>query len=111
MRAHWRSGRYKQGDKYMIYSEAQFVKFESQLAEWKAQVAQLEAKAADAATEAKPAYLREVEELKEKFAKSKKQYDDVRKEQKNAEPDDLNGLKSTWHDLGVAVGNAMGRFG
>ncbi|SFF23113.1 hypothetical protein ROE7235_03578 [Roseibaca ekhonensis] len=95
----------------MINSEAQFEKFESQLAEWKAQVAQLEAKAAGAAAEAKPAYLREVEELKEKFAKSQKQYDDVRKAQENGATDDLSGLQSTWHDLGVAVGKAMGRFG
>jgi predicted nucleic acid-binding Zn-ribbon protein len=95
----------------MIHSESQFEKFESQLAEWKAQVAQLEAKAADAAAEAKPAYLREVEELKEKFAKSEKQYDDVRKAQKNPSSDVMDGLKSAWHDLGVSVGKAMGRFG
>jgi multidrug resistance efflux pump len=111
MGAHWRSGRYQQGDKYMVYSEAQFEKFESQLAEWKAQVAQLEAKAAGAPAEAKPAYLREVEELKEKFAKSEKQYQDVRSAQKDASSDVMDGLKSSWHNLGVAVGKAMGRFG
>jgi hypothetical protein len=111
MGAHWRSGRYQQGDKYMVYSEVQFEKFESQLAEWKAQVSQLEAKAAGAAAEAKPAYLREVEELKEKFAKSEKQYIDARKTQESASLDDMDGLKSTWHDLGAAVGKAMGRFG
>lgn len=111
MGALWRAARSQKGDKYMIYSEAQFEKFESQLAEWKAQVAQLEAKAADAAAEAKPAYLREVEELKEKFAKTEKQYDDARKAQKGASSDAMDGLKSAWHDLGVAVGKAMGRFG
>ncbi len=95
----------------MIYSDVQFEKFESQLAEWKAQVAQLEAKAAGAAAEAKPAYLREVEELKEKFAKTQKQYDDARKAQESASSDAIDGLKLTWHDLGVAVGKAMGRFG
>jgi multidrug resistance efflux pump len=95
----------------MINSEAQFEKFESQLAEWKAQVAQLEAKAAGAAAEAKPAYLREVEELKEKFAKSQKQYDDVRNAHESATSDAMDGLNSAWHDLGVAVGKAMGRFG
>ena len=52
----------------MTTSDIQFEKFDRQLAEWKAQVAKLEAKAAGAAAEAKPAYLREVEELKEKFA-------------------------------------------
>jgi regulator of replication initiation timing len=111
MGALWRSARYQQGDKYMIYSEAQFEKFENQLAEWKAQVGQIEAKAADAAAEAQPAYLREVEELKEKFAKSEKQYGDARKTQESASPDAMDELKSTWHDLGVAVGKAMGRFG
>jgi hypothetical protein len=55
----------------MINSEIQFEKFESQLAKWKAQIAQLEAKAADAAAEAKPAYLREVEELKEKMQRTR----------------------------------------
>ena len=111
MGALWRPGRYQQGDEHMTTSDAQFEKFESQLAEWKAQVAKLEAKAADAAAEAKPAYLREVEELKEKFAKTEKQYDDARKTQKDASSDVMDGLKSTWHDLGVAVGKAMGRFG
>lgn len=95
----------------MINLEPQFEKFESQLAEWKVQVAQLEAKAAGAAAEAKPAYLREVEELKEKFAKTEKQYQDVRKAQKDAASDVIDGLSSTWHELGVAVGKAMGRFG
>jgi hypothetical protein len=55
--------------------------------------------------------LREVEELKEKFAKSQKQYDDTRKAQEGASSDAMDGLKSTWHDLGVAVGKAMGRLG
>ena len=95
----------------MTTSDIQFEKFDRQLAEWKAQVAKLEAKAAGAAAEAKPAYLREVEELKEKFAKSQKQYDDVRKAQKGASSDVMDGLKSAWHDLGVAVGNAKDRFG
>ncbi|MEH6830014.1 MAG: hypothetical protein V7661_04160 [Sulfitobacter sp.] len=91
--------------------DVQFEKFESQLAERKTQVAKLEAKAAGAAAEAKPAYLREVEELKEKFAKTEKQYDDARNAQKGASSDVMDGLKSGWHDLGVAVGKAMGRFG
>ena len=95
----------------MTTSDVQFEKFESQLAEWKAQVAKLEAKAADAVAEAKPAYLREVEELKEKFAKTEKQYDDARKAQKSAASDVMDGLNSAWHDLGVAVGKAMGRCG
>jgi chromosome segregation ATPase len=107
----WRSGRYHQGDKHMTTSDVQFEKFESQLAELKAQVAKLEAKAADAGAEAMPAYLREIDELKEKFAKTEKQYDDVRKAQESASADVMDGLKSTWHDLGVAVGKAMGRFG
>ncbi|MFT7106647.1 MAG: putative nucleic acid-binding Zn-ribbon protein [Yoonia sp.] len=95
----------------MTTSEVQFEKFESQLAEWKAQVAKLEAKSAGAGAEAMPAYLREIDELKEKFAKTEKQYDDVRKAQESASSDVMDGLKSTWHDLGVAVGKAMGRFG
>ncbi|WP_138936656.1 hypothetical protein [Roseovarius arcticus] len=95
----------------MTTSDVQFEKYESQLAEWRAQVAKLEAKAAGAAVEAKPAYLRDVEELKEKFAKSEKQYDEARKAQKDTSPDVMDGLKSTWQDLGVAVGKAMGRFG
>lgn len=90
--------------------DVQFEKFESQLAEWKAQVAKLEAKASGAGAEAMPAYLRDIEELKEKFAKTEKQYDDARKTQKDASSDVMNGLKSAWHDLGVAVGKAMGRF-
>jgi hypothetical protein len=49
--------------------------------------------------------------LKEKFAKSEKQYGDARKTQESASPDAMDELKSTWHDLGVAVGKAMGRFG
>jgi predicted nucleic acid-binding Zn-ribbon protein len=111
MGALWRSGRYHEGDKHMTTTEVQFEKFESQLAEWKAQVVKLEAKAAGAAAEAQPAYLREVEELKEKFAKTEKQYDDVRKAQKDASSDVIDGLKFAWHELGVAVGKAMGRFG
>ena len=95
----------------MVYSDAQFEKFESQLAEWRAQAAQLEAKAAGADAEAKPAYLRKVEKLKEKFTKSQKQYGDTRKAQEGASSDAMDGLKSTWHDLGVAVGKAMGRLG
>lgn len=91
--------------------DVQFEKFESQLVEWKAQVAQLEAKAAGAGAEAMPAYLRDIEELKEKFAKTEKQYNDARKTQKDASSDVMDGLKSAWHDLGVAVGKAMGRFG
>jgi hypothetical protein len=55
--------------------------------------------------------LREVEALKEKFAKSEKQYEEARKAQKDASADVMDGLKSAWHDLGVAVGRAKGRFG
>lgn len=91
--------------------DTQFEKFENQLTEWKAQVAKLEAKAAGAAAEAKPAYLRDVEELKEKFAKSEKQYDDARKALKDTSSDVMDGLKSTWEDLSFAVGKAMGRLG
>lgn len=95
----------------MNTSETKFEKFESQLAEWKIQVAKLEAKVAEAGTEAKPAFLREVDELKEKFSKTEKQYIEASKAQKGASPDDMDGLSSAWHDLGHAIGKAVGRFG
>jgi hypothetical protein len=95
----------------MTTSDVQFEKFEIQLAKWKAQFAKFEARAARAGAEAKPAYLRRVEELKVKFAKTERQYDDARKAQKGASSDVMDGFRSAWHDLGVAVGKAMGRFG
>lgn len=95
----------------MNTSETQFEKFESQLAEWKVQVEKLEAKVADAGAEAKPAYLREVDELKAKFSKTEKQYNEASKAQKGASPDDMDGLSSAWCDFGHAVGKAVGRFG
>ncbi|MFT7448596.1 MAG: cytochrome c556 [Glaciecola sp.] len=95
----------------MNTSETKFEKFESQLAEWKVQVAKLEAKVAEAGAEAKPAFLREVDELKEKFSKTEKHYIEASKAQKGTSPDDMDGLSSAWHDLGHAVGKAVGRFG
>jgi phage host-nuclease inhibitor protein Gam len=94
----------------MTTSDVQFAKLESQLADWKLQVVKLETAAEDVAAEAKPAYLREIQELKLKFAASQKQYDDVRKAHESASSDVVTGLKATWHDLGVAVGKAMSRF-
>jgi phage host-nuclease inhibitor protein Gam len=94
----------------MTTSDVQFAKLESQLADWKLQVVKLETAAEDVAAEAKPAYLREIQELKLKFAASQKQYDDVRKAHESMTTEVMTGLKTTWHDLGVAVGKAMGRF-
>ncbi|QCO55500.1 hypothetical protein EOK75_06875 [Pseudorhodobacter turbinis] len=94
----------------MNTSDVQFEKFDSQFAEWKTQVANLEAKAAGASEEAKPAYLRDVEDLKEKFAKTQKQYDDVCKMQEGASSEAMDSVNSALHDLGVAVGKAMARF-
>jgi cytochrome c556 len=95
----------------MNASETKFEKFESQLVEWKVQVAKLEAKVADAGTEAKPAFLREVDELKEKFSKTEKQYIEASKVKTDASPDDMDGLSSAWHDFGRAIGKVVGRFG
>ena len=79
----------------MNASETKFEKFESQLAEWKVQVAKLEAKVADAGTEAKPAFLREVDELKEKFSKTEKQYIEASKVKTDASPDDIGSIHSS----------------
>ena len=94
----------------MTTSDVQFAKLESQLADWKLQVVKLETAAEDVAAEAKPAYLREIEALKTQFAASQKQYDDAHNAQKSASSDTMDGLNAAWHDLGVAVGKAMGRF-
>ncbi|AGI70225.1 putative conserved coiled coil protein (plasmid) [Octadecabacter antarcticus 307] len=111
MGALWRSARYYEGDRKLNTSETQFELFESQLAEWKVQVVKLEAKAAGADDEAKPAYVREVNELKAKFSKTEKQYNEARKAQKGTLPDTMDGLSSAGRDLGHAVGKPIRRFG
>jgi cytochrome c556 len=91
--------------------ETKLEKFESQLAEWKVQIAKLETQVEKAGSEAKPAFLREVDELKEKFSKTEKQYIEASTPQTDASPDDIDGLSSAWHDFGRTIGKVVSRFG
>lgn len=95
----------------MNTSETELEKFESQLAEWKSQITKLETQVEKAGSEAKPAFLREVDELKEKFSKTEKQYIEASTAQTGASPDDMDGLSSAWRDFGRAIGKVVGRFG
>jgi chromosome segregation ATPase len=86
-------------------------KLQSQLDEWKAQVQKLRAKAESANADAKLAYKRQADELKEKYEQAEAQLEEIRKAQKSASSDVMDGMTSAWSDLSDAFSKAAKRFG
>jgi len=98
------------GDNTMNTTEINIDKLQSQLDAWKADVAKLEARARSANADAQLAYLREVDDLKAKYAEAETKLDQLRKAQKGASSDVMDGITSAWRDLGNAVSKAASRF-
>lgn len=95
----------------MTKTDIHIEKLQSQLDAWKAQVQELRAKAEAANADAKLAYMRQADELKEKYAQAETQLDEIRKAQKSASSDVMEGMTAAWSDLSDAFSKAAKRFG
>ena len=91
-------------------TEINFEKLQGQLDQWKAEIDKIEAKAVSASADAKLSYMREVENLKAKYAEAEAQLDDIRSAQEQASSDIMDGMTAAWSNLGDAVQKAFKRF-